>query len=47
MGSDGMDRATIEVDKRNSARERMIKDWILESYRAIAPKKLIAALDAS
>jgi predicted DNA-binding protein (MmcQ/YjbR family) len=37
--------ATIEVDKKNSARERMIKDWIQESYRAIAPKKLIAELD--
>jgi len=38
---------TIRVDKKDSERERIIRDGIGESYRAIAPKKLIAQLDGA
>lgn len=37
---------TIRVDKKDAEREKIIRDGIVESYRAIAPKKLVAELEA-
>jgi predicted DNA-binding protein (MmcQ/YjbR family) len=36
---------SAHFDAAGSAPLDMIKEWIAESYRAVAPKKLIAALD--
>ena len=38
--------ATIKVQPDEAPPLALIKEWIDESYRAIAPKKLIKELDA-
>ena len=36
---------TVRLDHPDAPDEGVVEDWIEESYRAIAPKKLIAQLD--
>lgn len=43
LGKSGWVMATIRHGDR--VPQKMLQDWILESYRAVAPKKLVAALD--
>lgn len=37
---------TVPLGKRGSPAVGVVEDWIDESYRTIAPKKLVAELDA-
>jgi predicted DNA-binding protein (MmcQ/YjbR family) len=37
---------TTEVDATRNAPVATFEEWLEESYRAVAPKKLVAALDA-
>ncbi|TVL93025.1 MmcQ/YjbR family DNA-binding protein [Streptomyces sp. SAJ15] len=38
---------SIPLAERGAPRTELLCDWVEESYRAIAPKRLIAELDAS
>jgi predicted DNA-binding protein (MmcQ/YjbR family) len=38
---------TVRFGKREKAPVALLRSWIDESYRAVAPKKLVAALSAS
>ncbi len=45
LGKSGWVSATFEPKDRPPA--EILKEWILESYRAVAPKKLVAELEIS
>lgn len=42
LGKSGWITASFEENERPP--EDMLREWIVESYRAVAPKKLVAAL---
>lgn len=45
LGKSGWVMATIKTADR--VPNKMLRGWILESYRAVAPKKLVASLDGA